>query len=551
MSIIRVIFIRKRLIFAILLNMNTGMEYKVIAFLLFLFNISDLYMTEASLTWNMAELKCKYQNKTLPSKVDINSYNFEAFEFSSVWSSLRGPFTPWITSKGCYRKSQQFVWPFIQHSIPINTVGNCYQLCQSKDMYEGGCKSRNIFYFGLMSEICICICNVVPFYFLTDSQNCNIPCLSSIENGYCGGSNFISVYKKDFAQRNLDISKFYGFCLVCMHNSSNIVYSGKDCREPTQGLCVDEYEVLSSMPFQRTMDDYWAYCKSKNLFITGSTEPSFCFRKNFIWTGLRKYRISDGSSNTEDECYSLEQTDDSDWVYKRRDCNENLPFVCKPSSFYNTSKTTASLLPNTETDFQNTDVGSASGNVNITTRSPMLNLRDKELKSGTIGAIVGSGVAIIILSLSLILLFLRFKKTSKLRTPSVKFTNKAYKERGNYIVETNDLKENSIYINEISKNCSQTTADHDDVYVENAGGEYDILHSSRQKKSSDDNPQYDSMIGWDNAYSSTSQQDNTNHGNRDESDYNTMDGTQDRSCSIENSDYDTCNRYVTSDGNLY
>ncbi|XP_062598557.1 uncharacterized protein LOC134259979, partial [Saccostrea cucullata] len=149
---------------------------------------------------------------------------------------------------------------------------------------------------------------------------------------------------------------------------------------------------------------------------------------------------------------------------------------------------------------------------------------------GTVRIIVGSTLAVFLCaSACLILLYLKRKR--KLRTPTVKFTNKACEEKSN-IGDTNDLKKNANYINNTSEICSRTIAksDHDDIYVENAEGEYDILHSSRQKKSSDDNPQYDSTIGWENVYSSTTQN-NANHGNWDESDYNTMNGTQERNLS--------------------
>ncbi|XP_062603964.1 uncharacterized protein LOC134265764 isoform X2 [Saccostrea cucullata] len=511
---------------------------------------------------------------------------------SSYWSSVS--FTPWIVYRGCF--SSKFGGKyFVQNQ---NTVGNCFSSC---DWY---CNLYNIALsnFALEGKVCYCYCNKtdISHWKLAGSNKCNITCQNSTEDGFCGGNGHMSFYKVDKDNRAGG-----EFCLA-YNCHLNKIY-GHNCTQEYEGYCVtknrdETFTFTKQLPM--TWSNYSRACKSQNKFMTAYQQewPRHPSCNGHAWTGIRTYLITNypGSYFTSfRSCYTVQWN--FKWEYVRSNCYEKHHFICKfqvktttgITNFIATNtKGTKSLrristeiltmtgqakhtriAPNYGTSpeftvspttdlFFTEDPTSIAKNFgrDFQKRTTIVNIASKgwtsylskdndESKSSTIGIIVGSTLAVFLCA-SICLLLLYLKRKRKLRTPSVKFTNNAYEEKS---VETNNLRENAIYINETSKNCSQTTAksDHDDVYVENAEGVYDSLHSSRQKKSSYDNPQYDSTIGWDNVYSSTTHQDNTNHGNSDESDYNTLDGTRDGNSSMENSDYDTCNRYVTSDGNLY
>lgn len=92
--------------------------------------------------WETAYKHCRLQNDSLADIHDVQ--NHDRKNLPTIWSSIKGQFTPWIAYIGCYEESvckSSTETQVTQKSclqINNNTVGNCYFECKSKNVSEGG-----------------------------------------------------------------------------------------------------------------------------------------------------------------------------------------------------------------------------------------------------------------------------------------------------------------------------------------------------------------------------------------------------------------------------
>uniref|UniRef100_K1RM31 Uncharacterized protein n=1 Tax=Magallana gigas TaxID=29159 RepID=K1RM31_MAGGI len=103
--------------------------------------------------WEEANERCKSQNDSLVSIKDIKNHHSLMMGDSSIWSSVKGTFTPWIAYRGC--RVADLCGGHKCHNLNNNTVGNCYFECYSKNNKEGGCAGTENFSFGLRTQLII------------------------------------------------------------------------------------------------------------------------------------------------------------------------------------------------------------------------------------------------------------------------------------------------------------------------------------------------------------------------------------------------------------
>lgn len=96
--------------------------------------------------WETAYKRCSSQNDSLPDIHDVQNYDRK--KLLTIWSSLKGQFTPWIAYRGCFKNSicnistTEHLAQQSCHYIDNNTAGNCYFECQSKNLTNGGCANN-------------------------------------------------------------------------------------------------------------------------------------------------------------------------------------------------------------------------------------------------------------------------------------------------------------------------------------------------------------------------------------------------------------------------
>lgn len=184
--------------------------------------------------WEEAYEGCKSQNDSLVSIQDIHNHNDSSvMEHYPIWSLVKGKFTPWIAYRGCYQGGPCSVNRC--HFVVNNTVGNCYFECKTKPKHEGGCADTELFYFGLQTSICLCLCDKAELSRILESTNCYLLCEHDINNGECGGDIHYSVY--EVMTVTLSNTSFGGFCLTCRLKNGNIDLSSMECDENAIGYC--------------------------------------------------------------------------------------------------------------------------------------------------------------------------------------------------------------------------------------------------------------------------------------------------------------------------
>lgn len=171
------------------------------------------------------------------------------------------------------------------HYLERNTVGNCYFECKLKNENYGGCASNVNFFFGLRMSMCLCLCDIFIRNQISESDECH-SCGTSINDGECGGSYYISLYET--INIKLSDAHFGGFCLTCRSQSDSnvnrsVLYS-IDCNDNATGYCVLKHGGVSSIPsIMSTFTSYWRYCKYYNRYIIGTTSQTFCKKKNIVF----------------------------------------------------------------------------------------------------------------------------------------------------------------------------------------------------------------------------------------------------------------------------
>lgn len=284
--------------------------------------------------WEIANEHCKTQIDSLVDIRDLQNHLSYFKGIQSIWSSVKGHYTPWIAYRGCFHddnlclpSTKGYLTTTTCHNLNSNTAGNCFFECKSKNNTNGGCVDNVHFLYGLMGTICLCMCNYNLMQTLSESSKCNDMCRGSISNGECGGLNSFSVYESTTVV--LPDAHFRGFCLTCRSKSlyDNTMLYSRDCNANTAGYCIRRNGYLSLQPWKSTFDIYWRYCKSKNLYIVYDTSQICHHNESSIWTGLRKYKI-DNSDDDNESCYIIEIQNETA-NYNKRKCTEHHFFFCK------------------------------------------------------------------------------------------------------------------------------------------------------------------------------------------------------------------------------
>lgn len=225
-------------------------------------NFAGCMSVATGVNWTTANEHCGTQSDSLVDILDVQNH-FSYFNgLLPIWSSVKGQFTPWIAYRGCFydqnicpsSTKENLTTTTSCHYLNINTVGNCYFECKSKNNTYGGCANNVHFFFGLKGTICLCMCNYNLFQTLSKSSKCNSMCRGSINNGECGGLNHFSMYESTTVA--LPDAHFGGFCLTCQsqsHSNHTMLYS-RDCNTNTVGYCFSIYKSLLLQPLSSTFD---------------------------------------------------------------------------------------------------------------------------------------------------------------------------------------------------------------------------------------------------------------------------------------------------------
>lgn len=303
-------------------------------FILFRFQSSKSDTVEWNSEWEEANNRCKSQNDSLVRIHDIHNHQSIMIEYSSIWSSVKGKYTPWIAYRGCYEGG---LCEGHCDKLINNTIGNCYFHCKSNNYSEGGCADTEEFYFALQENLCSCLCDKTKLSKISESINCSLSCEQDINKGECGGKTFFSKY--EVITVNLSKRSFRGFCLACRKQDGRIQLSSMECDATANGYCVaNNNDVTAKDTQMSSFDEYWNRCKKGNLYIVGNTEY-ICQKSNtYLWTGLRKYIIE--SVKSDHNCYSIDKYRNT-ISYTERNCTESLPVICKQHIYtdvYSTQK---------------------------------------------------------------------------------------------------------------------------------------------------------------------------------------------------------------------
>lgn len=361
----------------------------------------------AGVDWETAKKHCSLQNDSLVDIQDVQNHLSFLKGLSSIWSSVKGHFTPWIAYRGCFRESGcglltgSRLTKTTCHIIQNNTVGNCYFECKSNNHFYAGCANNVNFFFGLQESMCLCLCYNTIIQNISESAKCNISCGTSITNGECGGIGYFSMYES--MNVTLPDTHFGGFCLTCRQQSdpSDINLYSIDCNEKAWGHCImsdGRFPITLSLTFA----SYWMQCKNHNFYITGTTNRRFCQSNSESWTGLRKYKINNSYIDNH-SCYIIEILQDI-VSYKEKNCTENRFFLCKHEINVNVeyinnmeNTTTSSFTRETSWTTRKTSSqknlstrGNTKSHFNITAKNPSSKLKGRE------ATIAGASIAGII-----------------------------------------------------------------------------------------------------------------------------------------------------------
>uniref|UniRef100_A0A8W8NCV7 Uncharacterized protein n=1 Tax=Magallana gigas TaxID=29159 RepID=A0A8W8NCV7_MAGGI len=448
--------------------------------------------------------------------------------YTSIWSSFKENFSPWIAYKGCYNGS--VCSPNLKcHNIVNNTVGNCYFQCKSKTIHHGGCSFTTRFFFGLQKHICFCLCDDTRLKHISESAACNIPCRQSLNNGKCGGNGFFSVYESMIVHTHLSDTHtpLGGFCLTCLAQTSSnkTMLSSMDCNANAYGYCVRRNgDVLA--PMMSTFLAYWKRCESFNMHIVGTTNLICEHKDGNVWTGLRRYKMDGVHRN--DRCYFIVILQ-SKLVYKEGNCREEHQFICKRDIAYsseqiNGTENTASLPPSLDS-------------------SPATNIQDttpttKKGNKTTVVVASLAGVSAVISAVLLIVCMLKKRKQQQAKHPKV-FDNSTY----NDLTVTNERHDGTDTNTTPTYENQDSMGKIDDIYVGKEEEEYDHLHTSRQKqltKETKNNEYGTACYVEDNSYSMLRQGRNPEPDLDNE--YSTMPSFENAGSSVGNSEYDFCSK---------
>lgn len=128
-------------------------------------NIADCQSVATGVDWETAYKHCRSQNDSLADIHDVQNHDRKTLP--TIWSSIKGQFTPWIVYLGCYEESvckpltESQVTQKSCLQIKNNTVGNCYFECKSKNYSEGGGAVQTLRIFSLVSRnLCVYVCVV-------------------------------------------------------------------------------------------------------------------------------------------------------------------------------------------------------------------------------------------------------------------------------------------------------------------------------------------------------------------------------------------------------
>lgn len=300
------------------------------------YNLAGSKPVTAGKDWETADEYCRSQNDSLPDIRDVqNNLSYIKEQGTTIWSSVRGQFTPWIAYRGCFNENLHSVCSFTGtnftsstcHHLENNSAGNCYFECKSKIYTNGGCANTAYFFFGLQKLICLCLCDDTIIQNFSESSKCNLSCGTSINDGECGGIGYISMYET--INITIPETHFGGFCLTCRQKSdpSDTQLYSRDCNENIAGYCVKQNSRISLPLMLSTFASYWNYCKEQRMYIVGDTSHNFCQKDNNVWTGLRKYKINNKNID-KDSCYIIEIHQET-VSYKNRNCTEKIFFLCK------------------------------------------------------------------------------------------------------------------------------------------------------------------------------------------------------------------------------
>lgn len=478
---------------------------------------------------------------------------------SSIWSSIKGTFTPWIAYRGCYEGGS--CGGNRCHRLVDNTVGNCYFECKAKTNNEGGCESTEQFYFGLQKGLCLCICYATELS-ISESANCNVSCAHGLTNGECGGYTYYSVYEVMTA--TMPNTSFGGFCLTCRMKNGSIDLSSIECDLTANGYCVVSNNKTTPVDIMTsTFDAYWNRCKKGKLYIVGNKDYICQNRSKTFWTGLRKYEIE--SVKSYHTCYSIERHEDT-FSYRERNCTESLPYICKQHSVnadicstekIDSSKSTTPTILSLDyspTIEQTTStskpvhlhVTSMTTSSSITRSSHVDPTPSTKLEGTSPTTIAGACIAGIVAVISVVILVFCFIKRRKLhclqseqqqaKRPNM-FDNSTY----NDLTVTNQ-RHNGTHTNTSSEYDNQESIGKiDDIYVEKEEEEYDHLHTSRQKhlnKDTKGNEYGTACYLEDSSYSTLGQSRNPEPDI--DNGYSTMPSLENAGSSVGNSEYDFC-----------
>ncbi|XP_062574490.1 uncharacterized protein LOC134236338 isoform X2 [Saccostrea cucullata] len=452
--------------------------------------------------WSTADKSCGKLNGALIRITDIEAIVNITGEgilktISPFWSSITGSFSPWIAYRGCYPQSGIGIniskWT-------LNSVGNCFFQCKNQS------PNPDCTYFALGGDTCYCLCSL-PKVDLADSKYCNIICNNSIDDGFCGGNGYVTLYEANSYNGTGD-----GFCMAYDCSGEEFRSFGHDCNERYEGYCVNHSNYLLKQE-ATTWNSYSMMCKNLNHFLAASiTKNSDCM--GYIWIGIRRYEIHQSNEGKfRNGCYKIKKGFRT-WLYEKSDCSEKLSFICKVSDQIHNSSISPTLPHSTETVTTKVSVNiNDSNNSSISPTLPhstetvttkvSVNINDSNtlsLVTGTVSGIIGLLIVIVVT-----VVFVR-RKQGTLSKGTKHVQNAIYElQNSNKVLERD---EDIIYMNTINEgrnnNQLQPSPNTNEIYVEKEEGEYDHLRTSRTKQNiTNEDPFYE------NTYSTTTREDIT------------------------------------------
>lgn len=110
-------------------------------------------------------------------------------------------------------------------------------------------------------------------------------------------------------------------------DSKNLALFSFNCNANATGSCIQRNGEFSLRPLLSKVDLYWRYYKIHSKYIIGDTIHICQLTNTNIWTGLRKYKISN-SNFDKDSCYIIIRHNGTA-NYDERNCTERHSFLCK------------------------------------------------------------------------------------------------------------------------------------------------------------------------------------------------------------------------------